>query len=182
MNQHEAPLLVEVFLNGARIKGLCADVGRRTRLAEVLNTQSDVLQLESAVVSMAVGAPMHAPALAIEKKAIIAAIPWETKEQDRQRALATSISGRAQTTPTDVVAFSPPFVISGVAHLAGGFATGRNTLRPDPGVFSHFFSITIAQMMLPDGSTLEAPVILVNREAVSAMARCAEPSTLRLVA
>jgi hypothetical protein len=37
-------------------------------------------------------------------------------------------------------------------------------------------------MALPDGSTLEAPVILVNREAVSAMARTAEPSTLRLVA
>jgi hypothetical protein len=182
VNQHEAPLLVEVFLNGARIKGLCEAVGRRTRLAEVLNTPTDVLQLDSAVVTMAVGAPLHCPSLVIEKTAIIAAIPWETKEQDRQRVLATTISGRAQTTATHVFVFSPPFVISGTAHLATGFGTGIRELRPDPAVFSHFFSMTATRMMLPDGSTLEAPVILVNRDSVSAMARTAEPSTLRLVA
>ena len=182
MNQHEAPLLVEVFLHGARIKGLCDAVGRHTRLAEVMNTPSEMLQLDSAMVTMTVGAPMHSPSLTVEKKAIIAAIPWETKDQDRQRALATTISGRAQTTPIDVVAFLPPFVISGTAHLSIGFGTGLRELRPDPSVFTHFFSITNAQMALPDGSTLEAPVILVNREAVSAMARTAEPSTLRLVA
>lgn len=181
MNQQEA-LLVEVFLHGARIKGLCDSVSRRTRLSEVLNTQSGVLHLESAVVTMSVGAPMHAPSLTIEKKAIIAAIPWETKVQNHQRELATSMTGRAQTTPTDIVAFSPPFAVSGTAHLAGSYGSGPRDLRADPSVFAHFFSITEAQMTLPDGSTLEAPVILVNRDAVSAMARAAEPSTLRLVA
>jgi hypothetical protein len=182
VNQHESPLLVEVFLNGARIEGLCGEVGRRTRLAEVLNMPTDVLNLNSAVVTMAAGEPMHVDSITIEKKAIIAAIPWETKEQDRQRALATSISGRAQTTPTGVVAFSPPLVISGTAHISGGFGSTLRDLRPDPSVFSHFFSITEGQLTLPDGANLGAPVILVNRESVSALARVGEPSKLRLVA
>jgi hypothetical protein len=94
MNEVDAPLLVELFLNGARIKGLCRGVGRRRRLAELLNTPTDVFELESAVVTLAVGAPMHAPSLAIEKRSIIAAIPWETREQDRLRALDTSTLGR----------------------------------------------------------------------------------------
>jgi len=180
-NKLDAPLLVEVFLNGARIKGLCNAIGQRTRLAEVLNTPTDVLHLDSALVTMTVGATMHSSALSVEKKAIIAAIPWETNDQDRQRALVTSLSGRVATTPTDVVAFSPPFVISGTAHLANGVG-GLKDLHADPHIFTHFFSITGAQMTLPDGSILEAPVILLNRDAVSAMARKEEPALLRLVA
>ena len=181
MNELDAPLLVELFLNGARIKGLCREVGRRRRLAEVLNTPSDVFELESAVVTLSVGAPMHAPSLAIEKRSIIAAIPWETREQNRHRALETSTLGRAQTTPMTMVAFSPPFVFSGTAHMPAGYVTTRGKLHPDPNIFAHFFSVTGAQMTLPDGSQLEAPVIIVNREAVSAMSRVAEPAALRLV-
>jgi hypothetical protein len=182
MNQREAPLLVEIFLQGARIKGLCAAVSGRTRLAEVLNTPTEVLQLESAQVTMAAGPPMLSPALTVEKKSIIAAIPRETEQQSHQRDLATRMTGRAQTTPVEVVAFSPPFAISGTAHIAGSFGVGLRGLHADPSVFSHFFSMTGAQITLPDGSTLEAPVILVNRDMVSAMARTAEATKLRLVA
>jgi hypothetical protein len=171
MNQEEAPLLVELFLQGARIKGLCAEVGRRTRLVEVLNTPGDVLQLEAAVVTMASASPLQSLDLTIEKSSIIAAIPWETPEQIRHRELATSMTGRAQTSPIEIVSFSPPYAVSGTAHVAGGFGVGLRSMRADPSVFSHFFSITNAQMTLPDGSKLDAPVILVNRERVSAMAR-----------
>lgn len=181
MNEVEAPLLVELFLNGARIKGLCREVGRRRRLAEVLNTPIEVFELESAVVTLAVGAPLHAPLLAIEKRSIIAAIPWETREQDRLRALDTSMLGRAQTSPMPLVAFSPPFVFSGTAHMPAGYVTTRGKLHPDPNIFAHFFSITGAQMTLPDGTQIDAPVVIVNREAVSAMSRVAEPAVLRLV-
>jgi hypothetical protein len=180
MNDREAPLLVELFLHGARIKGLCREVGRRRRLVEILNTPGDVFELESAVVTLQVGAPMHAPALSVEKRSIIAAIPWETKEQDRQRALDTSTLGRSQTTPVPVVTFSPPFVVSGTAHLPAGYVNPRRTLHPDPSVFSHFFPVTSAHMTLADGSQVEAPVIVVNRECVSAMGRAAEAATLRL--
>jgi hypothetical protein len=180
MNDREAPLLVELFLHGARIKGLCREVGQRRRLVEILNTPGDVFELESAVVTLQVGAPMHAPSLSVEKKSIIAAIPWETKEQDRQRALDTSVLGRSQTTPVPVVTFSPPFVVSGVAHLPAGYVNPRSTLHPDPNVFLHFFPVTKAHMTLADGSQVEAPVIIVNRECVAAMGRAAEAATLRL--
>jgi hypothetical protein len=35
-------------------------------------------------------------------------------------------------------------------------------------------------MTLADGSRVEAPVVIVNRESVAAMGRAAEPATLRL--
>jgi hypothetical protein len=180
VNENEAPLLVELFLHGARIKGLCREIGRRRRLVEILNTPGDVFELTSAVVTLTVGPPMHAPALSVEKRSIIAAIPWETKEQDRKRALETSMMGRAQTTLAPVVAFSPPFVISGVAHLPAAY-TARGQLHPDAHTFSHFFPVTGAHLTLADGSQVEAPVVLVNRDTVSAMGRAAEPATLRLV-
>jgi hypothetical protein len=180
MDDREAPLLVELFLHGATIKGLSREVGRRRRLVEILSTPGDVFELESAVVTLKVGAPMHSPSLSVEKKSIIAAVPWETKEQDRQRALDTSMLGRSQTTPVPVVTFSPPFVVSGVAHLPQGYINPRRTLHPDPSVFLHFFPVTQARMTLADGSQVQAPVIIVNRECVSAMGRAAEAATLRL--
>jgi hypothetical protein len=79
-----------------------------------------------------------------------------------------------------VVTFSPPFVVSGTAHLPAGYVNPRRTLHPDPSVFSHFFPVTRAHMTLADGSQVEAPVIVVNRECVSAMGRAAEAATLRL--
>lgn len=181
MNDRETPLLVELFLHGARIKGLCREVGRRRRLTEILNTPGEVFELESAVVTLAVGAPMYAPSLSVEKKSIVAAIPWETRDQDRKRALDASTLGRAQTTPMPVMAFSPPFVFSGMAHMPAGYVTTRGQLHPDPSAFMHFFPVTKAHMTLADGSQIEAPVLLVNRESVSAMGRAAEPARLRLV-
>jgi hypothetical protein len=181
VNDREAPLLVELFLHGARIKGLCREVGPRRRLVEILNTTGDHFELASAIVTLVVGAPMHAPALSVEKKSIIAAIPWETKEQDRQRALDTSVLGRAQTTAVPVVTFSPPFVVSGVAHLPQSYITAQSALHPDPSVFLRFFPVTKAHMTLADGARLQAPVIVVNRDCVAAMSRAAEAARHSLV-
>jgi hypothetical protein len=127
------------------------------------------------------GAPVHAQTLAVEKRSIIAAIPWETREQDRQRALDTSTLGRAQTSPMQVVAFSPPFVVAGTAHMPASYATSRGRLTADPNLFSHFFPVTSASLTLPGGAQIEAPVVIVNRDAISALGRTAEPAKLRLV-
>jgi hypothetical protein len=180
VNEHEAPLLVEVFLHGARIKGLCREVGLRRRLIEILNKPGEVFELESAVVKHAVGAPLHAQSLSVQKKSIVAAIPWETREQNRQRTLDTSMIGRSQTTPLALVAFAPPFVFSGIAHMPVTYVDPRRTLHPDASVFQRFFPITKGRMTLADGSQIEAPVVIVSRDSVSAMSRAAEPSTVRL--
>jgi hypothetical protein len=180
MNQTESALLVEVLLAGARIEGDCSQVERRSRLSEVLNTPGDAIVLENVVAKLGTGEPLQAPSITIEKKAILAAIPWETSEQDRQRTLATTMTGRAKTRELPVVVLSPPLVIAGTAHLPGGYST--TALRADPNLFTHFFSVTGATITLADGSFLEAPVVLVNRETASAMAQVAVPSKLRLVA
>lgn len=181
MSQTRAALLVEVFMDGARIEGYCAQVEVRRRLSEVLNTLGDALELENAVATMGTGEPIQVPSITIGKKAIIAAIPWETSAQNRQRALATSMAGRAQTMQLPVVILSSPLLIEGTAHLPGGY--GTQALRADPGLFAHFFSVTGARVTLPDGAFVDAPVVLVNRECISAMARMtAEPSRLKLVA
>lgn len=180
MTKNESALRVELLLHGARIEGYCGQVELRRRLSEVLNTPGDVVELDDAVAKMTLGESLQTPSITVEKRAIIAAIPWETSEQDRQRALATSMTGRAKTIQLPVVVLSPPFVIAGNAHLPGGY--GTSTLRPDPNVFAHFFSMTNARITLEDGAFLDAPVVLVNRDAVSAMARTTEPTRLRLVA
>jgi hypothetical protein len=180
MKQTDSALLVEVFLHGARIEGYSTQVEMRRRLSEVLNTPDEILELERAVARTGHGGPLEMPSITIEKKSIIAAIPWETQEQNRQRALATSMTGRAKTIQLPVLVLSPPLVISGTAHLPGGF--GTSALRADASLFAHFFSITDARVTREDGTFLDAPVVLVNREVVSAMARTAQPSELRLVA
>jgi hypothetical protein len=182
MNQHESPLLVEVFLHGARIEGYCTQVGVRRRLSEVLNMPDSILELERAKARIIHGSEtLQTRSITVEKKSIIAAIPWETREQDRQRALATSMTGRAKTIQIPVVVLSPPLVIAGTAHLPGG-GLGSISLRADPSIFPRFFSITDARVTLQDGSSLDAPVVLVNREMVSAMAQTTEPAKLRLIA
>ncbi|HEU0072794.1 MAG TPA: hypothetical protein VFS30_02190 [Dehalococcoidia bacterium] len=180
MSKENSALLVELLLDGVRIEGYCSQVELRRRLSEVLNTPGDVIELDDAVAKMTTGEPLKTPSITVEKKAIIAAIPWETTAQDRQRALATSMTGRAKTIQLPVVVISPPLVIAGTAHLPGGF--GTSVLRADPNLFAHFFSMTGARITLEDGAFLDAPVVLVNRDAVSAMAQTAEPTKLRLVA
>ena len=179
--QTDNALLVEVLLNGARIEGYSAQVEVRRRLSEVLNTPDEVLQLERAKATTGLGEPLDISSIVIEKWAILAAIPWETQEQNRQRALATSMTGRAKTMQLPVVILSPPIVIAGTAHVASGY--GTSALRADPSMFAHFFSVTDARITLEDGTHLDAPVVLVNRDMVSAMARTAsEPARLRLIA
>jgi len=171
MNEHQGPLLVEVFLNGGRIKGLCRQLGARRRLLEVLNSPEEALQLEDAAVKLTVGPPRRSHALAIEKKSIVAAIPWETPEQARERVLSAATVGRSPTAKMPVVAFAPPYVIEGTAHLPPGAATHKGMLHASSPLFSHFFSMTDARLTLPDGSDLKLPVVLVNRETLSALDR-----------
>lgn len=172
MSEHsEPPLLVEVLLIGGRIKGLCRGLAERRRLMEVLNSPEAAFSLEDAAVKLQIGPPRRTHALAIEKKSIVAAIPWETPEQARQRVLSAATVGRSPTSQVPVVAFAPPYVIEGTAHLSPGAAAQKGALYASSPLFSRFFSVTNARLTLPDGSDLKAPVVLVNRETVSALER-----------
>src|SRR5688500_1675998 len=79
MNQELGPLLVEVYLEGAHILGVCRQVQERKRLIDVLNHQDSILEIEQARVTFGIdGEPRIYESLSISKSAILAAVPRET--------------------------------------------------------------------------------------------------------
>ena len=167
--QKRSPLLVELYLEQARITGLNYQVEERRRLVDVLNAHEDALQLEDVKFAMVGGQRRELPKVMIEKRAIIAAIPRETSEQSRQRLMERNVMGHAETQPLSLTLMIPPFVAEGTAHLLGGRFAVRKNLRADPSLFTRFFSVTDGRLYLPDGSVLEAPVILLNRDHMAAV-------------
>ncbi|HLF71601.1 MAG TPA: hypothetical protein VI759_05560 [Dehalococcoidia bacterium] len=160
------PLLVDLVLAGAWISGLTNRVENRRRLVDVLNGEGELLDLEEATVNYDRDRhPRSYHTLSVDKSSIVVAIPRETQEQTRRRALLTSTVGRSATVQTPVAILIPPFRIEGMAHLT----PGSGKVRPDPSVFSRFFPLTIARIELEDGSFHEASVALVNRDAIVAM-------------
>jgi hypothetical protein len=169
MNQAQdvGPLLVEAFLSGgALVNGLCRQVGERKRLVDVLNSQEEVVEIEAARLSLRPGyEPLLFPTISIEKRSIMAAVPRETSEQNRRRAVLTNMMGRVQTVQRVVTIIAPPYAIEGMAHVAPGIGV----LRPSADIFAHFFPITDAVITIPDEGERPLPVILVNRDAIVGM-------------
>src|SRR5262245_38292380 len=99
MNQDLGPLLVEIYLEEAQILGVCKQVQERRRLIDVLNHQDETIQLEEARVTFgnATNEPHHYANLTVVKSAILAAVPRETQEQNRRRAVLTNVIGRQET-------------------------------------------------------------------------------------
>ncbi len=167
--QQRSPLLVDLYLEQARITGRSFQVGERRRLVDVLNANEDAIQLEDVNFAMLGGQVRQLPKVMVEKRAIIAAIPRETSEQSRQRMMERNVMGHATTQPLNLTMIIPPFVAEGTAHLLGGRLAVRKRLRADPDLFTRFFSVTDGRLFLPDGSVLEAPVILLNRDNLVAL-------------
>src|SRR4051794_4156189 len=97
MNQEIAPLLVELYLERAHIVGICRDVQERRRLIDVLNHQDDTILLHDARVSLGSGVTKEYEEIQVQKHSILVAVPRETSEQNRRRAVLTNIAGRQET-------------------------------------------------------------------------------------
>jgi hypothetical protein len=166
MNEERQPLLVELFMDGAKVTGYCHLVQERRRLVDVLNSVDETFEIESVCIALASGATREFPLLTVEKRAVRLAIPRETPAQARERAMLRTIVGRTETAAVNVTMLLPPFIVEGSAHIPRGVHALRRRLRADPDIFSRFFSITSAKLMMPDGSDQEAPVVLLNREMV----------------
>jgi hypothetical protein len=163
MNQHVGPLVVEVFLEGARAIGVCRQVQQRRRLIDILNTQEPVIELEEASVFLAgTVEPKHYPSLAIIKHTIIAAVPRETQEQNRMRAVLTSVMGRQATAKQHVSLVVPPLAIVGDAHMPMGAGVTVNVTER----LSKFFPVTAASLVVPGEAARDVDVVLVSREHV----------------
>src|SRR5688572_32952394 len=92
------PLLVKLSLENARIRPEQPGRGTR-RLVDGLNYDDEAFHLAQAQVSLGAGEPRDLANLNVEKRAIVVAIPHETEEQLRQRAMLRMTVGATPTKP-----------------------------------------------------------------------------------
>ena len=138
MNQELGPLLVEIFLERAHILGICRQVQERRRLIDVLNHQDDTMEIEQARVSLGPNSePKHYETLSLLKSSILAAVPRETHEQNRRRAVLTNMMGKQETRQKSISLIVPPMALDGAAHISAG-AGGALSVK----MFTKFFPLT----------------------------------------
>ena len=169
MNQDVAPLLVELYLERAHILGVCRQVQERRRLIDVLNHQDDTIEIDNARVSLGSGVSKQYETILIQKSAILAAVPRETEEQNRRRAVLTNMMGKQETRQKSLALLLPPLAVEGQAHVAGG--AGALSIK----MFSKFFSLTGATLSMSGNADRELGVIIVSRDHVMAMSELPAP-------
>ena len=171
MNQELGPLLVELYLEGAHILGICRQVQERRRLIDVLNHQDEILEIEQARVTFSPNSqPQDYATMSIIKSAILAAVPRETQEQNRRRAVLTNMIGRKETRQKSLALIVPPLSIAGSAHVSTG-AGAMQSMQ----VFSKFFPLTGATLYIPGQPDRALDVVLVSRDRVVGMSVMPEP-------
>lgn len=186
MDDHVQGLAVELILNGFKITGQL-QIEERRRLGDILNTADELFQLADATVTPALGAPRAFRSLPIEKRSILAAIPRETEEQSRRRAVLSTGLGRSTAAQTPLWLLIPPLMAEGLVHV--GFATG-GIRSLDSHSVPRFFALTEAKIYLEErrgvarraGATRppdELGVVFINRDLVAAVGPLKEAVDMR---
>ena len=161
-------LLVELFLSNGRVHGLTHEVRDRRRLIDVLTESSSVVRLESARVLLGSSpAGREFASLNVEKRAILAAIPHETQQQQRQRTMLTTTVGKYETRAMRATLLLPPFIAEGSMHVPQSVGNIGDKLTADAQIFARFISVTGAKLILPGGTEIETPILLVNRDLIA---------------
>jgi hypothetical protein len=178
MNDHADSVSVELVLNGFKINGKL-HVEERRRLVDILNTADEIFDLSEVTVTPTSGEPRSFKTLPIEKRSILMAIPQETEEQSRRRAVLSTGLARSTASKTPLWLLVPPLIAEGMVHI--GFATGK--IRSlDSHSIPRFFALTNAKVYLEDRRTParrtnahhrppeEFDVLFMNRDLVAAVA------------
>jgi hypothetical protein len=175
MNQELAPLLVELYLERAHILGTCRDVQERRRLIDVLNHQDETIAIQDAQVSLGGDVTKHYEEIHVQKSAILAAVPRETDEQNRRRAVLTNMMGKQETRQKALALLLPPLAVEGQAHVAGG--AGALSIK----MFSKFFSLTGATLSMAGNADRALSVVVVSRDHVLAMSELPAPKLAQAI-
>ena len=161
-------LLVELFLPNGRVQGLTHEVHDRRRLVDLLAEPANALKLAAAKVLLgSASTAREFASLNVEKRAILAAIPHETNQQQRQRSMLSTMGGKSQTSPVRATLIIPPFIAEGSVHVPHSVGNVGSKLTADPQFFARFVSVTGAKLILPGGTEIETPVLLVNRDLIA---------------
>jgi len=175
MNQDASPLLVELYLERAHISGACHDVQERRRLIDVLNHQDETIELHDVQVSLGSGVARHYEEMHVAKSSILAAVPRETQEQSRRRAVLTNIAGKQETRQMSLALLLPPIAVEGAAHMPVG--AGAKSIKS----FSKFFSLTGATLAMTGNADRELDVVIVCRDHVLAMSELSAPKLAQAI-
>ena len=170
MSNAHFPLIADFLLAGGSITATVELPAERSRLVDLLNSEESILHATDAEMKLdPAGETRHFDSLAIAKASILFAIPRETVEHDRVRALQLAVVARALTSQARMAVFMPPLYVEGIAHVPGD-----KRLKLEPAMFAHFFSVTEAWVSLLGGERQQFPVGVINRNAIVAMSLLAE--------
>jgi hypothetical protein len=175
MNKDTAPLLVELYLERAHIFGACRDVQERRRLIDVLNHQDETLALQDVQLSLGSGPAKHYEEMHVLKSSILAAVPRETQEQSRRRAVLTNIAGKQETRQMSLALLLPPIAVEGAAHMPVG--AGVTSIKS----FTKFFPLTDATLSMAGNADRELDVIIVSRDRVLAVSELPLPKLAQAI-
>lgn len=170
MNNY-GPVQVELLTRSVRISGFSRDADEVRRFSDVLNQPGPALVLEHVTFRDRDGAVLENADLAVvEKRDVVLVIPRESAQQDAQhRARRIGLAPAGQV-PLPALLVMPPYMGKGTVnfHNQRDVYTGVSVLSP-------FFALIDATVLMDGRFYVKAPVVLVNREAVAAIASQERP-------
>ncbi len=168
MTNLQTSLIVEAYLDRARLTGLLANIGQNRRLVDILTNQDATLELEWAEARLSGGTEGYRfKSVVIKKSDLLYAIPRETSDQVKARALFRTGMSKQDSASMEVGILLRSCHLSGTTLLP----PGMNRTKVDSSAFPRFFAVTAAQLHHEDGTQTEEPVVIVNRDAIIALGR-----------
>ena len=175
MTNQQSSLIVELFLDRARVIGMLPNLSQNRRLVDVLGNQDSSIVLENAEARLVGGNQSYKFAsMSLKKSDVLFAIPRETQEQIRARAMyRTGMSSQTQ-------ASMPLGVLLPTCHIAGTTYVAPSVSRQklEVAAFPHFFAIANARITEANDATTEEQVVIVNRDAILALGRPEDSASL----
>lgn len=161
------PLIVEAHLDRARVTGI-TQLAENRRLVDILANQDASFELQAAEARLdGSDEGNRFKSVTIKKSDVLYAIPRETTEQIRSRALFRAGMTTQATSPMLLAILLPGCHISGTALVPPSIGSGKLEV----GKFPSFFAVTGAVITQPDGTRREEQVVIVARDAILAIGR-----------
>jgi hypothetical protein len=168
MTNLQTSLIVEAYLDRARLTGLLANVAQNRRLVDILGNQDTSFELEWAEARLTGSSSSYRfKSVNVKKSDLLYAIPRETTDQLKARALFRTGMVNQATEAMELGVLLKTCHISGRALVPPAMNRGKVITSAFPG----FFALTGAMITQPDGTTTEEQVVIVNRDAIIALGR-----------
>ena len=161
----DSPVAIDLLTQSLRFSGLTTDPNQFRRLSDVLNSAENDLLLSQVTVRNLLGVTLDGCDTAVvQKRDVLLVVPRESTNQLAQRRMQRLGVTAPNLTRLQVLVAVPPYLAKGLVNFRDprDFYWGASDL-------GRFFPILEATLRLEAAVVEQAPVILVNREAVVAI-------------